>query len=1055
MYESALARKADKDESYHVSLQDILVKQWMPISPNDDSFLEAHFMAGTTETQLVYIDENDKPRTALQGHTKVTVSGSEEEPPALPALELEKDAIELAEDDVYQELAARGLEYTDKYKTIKSIRMGHRDWLVSVAPNGSLSATIEAVLQVYILKAIDESQELRLPRKIRRLDIDPVTLKNKTEVTLRLELATGILAGAGVYASGVTLQELPPALRVEPLATPELLPLGETSFQTPEEFVRMAVNVALMGAQHQGAPQVTFLELPNGKKTAALSTMVLSATRAAGYEQARVVALAAEGTIPPGFRGRVPLLVTGPTTMAEAMQALDVGLADALLVWSTERLVAKQKRAVSVEISILAQQQCLIGEWLTLVRRAQPLDKKDTVVVHLDGETPLPRHARPTTTVVLVSQTGPSKLQQNIQETLKKVEALPYAAQARLVFIEDEKAPPFDVNKELHQLARGFRVNVLREGGVWSTPAPAMHVPKPCALSTALAATSLGDVRLQFLGVTSLSSERDFGPTHLDYVGVLENGAEAVRVMGVGRWLPDDRVPHLDSVLRWPVPASWSTRDAATVPFVYALVYHALQVQAGARRGESILVHEGASAVGQAAIRVACQLGCAPLYTTVANSRERAALLAMFPQLQPAQVLSCGDGGSFEPRLRVLTRGRGVRLVVNTLAGSEFRASLRCIGYFGRLINFSREDLQEGNIGSQMFLLGSAVFGCSGSELFHATEDTRLLVVEAVAKGIRDGVVQPIVGAEDYSSPRSIGDLRRGTKAVVKVDSMALGASQVCDPNKCYIVVGCQAVDALFLASRLAVLGARHILAVVGSSPSSPLVRQRQRALRRQLGAGLQVLQVREWTPAAAESVLKVASSVAPVHRAVVVVKSENEQVAAALLGSALQPSVGLVLLADRECLAAPLVALAEQRQSLGWPTSCLAASLGEASERLGDLLHNSSLEVLPSAISDQGAGSDKDLSLSLTVDALAALSRADSQRSRLPRMVELTSLGPASHSSRENRNLFVLPPLSVLDPASKGQLAGLAARLFSPVLVVETTPGDSVQVAAKAVVRA
>ncbi|KAE8745680.1 hypothetical protein FOCC_FOCC007564 [Frankliniella occidentalis] len=32
--------------------------------------------------------------------------------------------------------------------------------------------------------------------------------------------------------------------------------------------------------------------------------------------------------------------------------------------------------------------------------------------------------------------------------------------------------------------------------------------------------------------------------------------------------------------------------------------------------------------------------------------------------------------------------------------------------------------------------------------------------------------------------------------------------------------------------------------------------------------------------------------------------------------------------------------------------------------------------------------------------------------------------------------------------------MAGLAARLFSPVLVVETTPGDSVQVAAKAVVQ-
>ncbi|KAE8737847.1 hypothetical protein FOCC_FOCC016677 [Frankliniella occidentalis] len=135
--------------------------------------------------------------------------------------------------------------------------------------------------------------------------------------------------------------------------------------------------------------------------------------------------------------------------------------------------------------------------------------------------------------------------------------------------------------------------------------------------------------------------------------------------MGVGRRLPDDRVPYLDPVLRWPVPRSWSTRDAATVPFVYALVYHALQVQAGARRGESILVHEGASAVGQAVIRVACQLGCAPLYTTVANSRERDALLTMFPQLQPAQVCAYADGCLTEDQaiLAAFARGKASKTV--------------------------------------------------------------------------------------------------------------------------------------------------------------------------------------------------------------------------------------------------------------------------------------------------------------------------------------------------------------------------------------------------------
>ncbi|KAJ1521031.1 hypothetical protein ONE63_002743 [Megalurothrips usitatus] len=55
-------------------------------------------------------------------------------------------------------------------------------------------------------------------------------------------------------------------------------------------------------------------------------------------------------------------------------------------------------------------------------------------------------------------------------------------------------------------------------------------------------------------------------------------------------------------------------------------------VKAAARRGESVLVHDGASAVGQATIRVATHLGCSPIFASAKDAEQRELLLKTFPQ---------------------------------------------------------------------------------------------------------------------------------------------------------------------------------------------------------------------------------------------------------------------------------------------------------------------------------------------------------------------------------------------------------------------------------------
>ncbi|KAK8775538.1 hypothetical protein V5799_031116 [Amblyomma americanum] len=71
--------------------------------------------------------------------------------------------------------------------------------------------------------------------------------------------------------------------------------------------------------------------------------------------------------------------------------------------------------------------------------------------------------------------------------------------------------------------------------------------------------------------------------------------------------------------LQWEVPETWSFADASTVPLAYVTAYYALLVRGSLQPGESLLVHQGSGAVGQASISVALSMGC-KVFTTVGES---------------------------------------------------------------------------------------------------------------------------------------------------------------------------------------------------------------------------------------------------------------------------------------------------------------------------------------------------------------------------------------------------------------------------------------------------
>jgi NADPH:quinone reductase-like Zn-dependent oxidoreductase len=129
------------------------------------------------------------------------------------------------------------------------------------------------------------------------------------------------------------------------------------------------------------------------------------------------------------------------------------------------------------------------------------------------------------------------------------------------------------------------------------------------------------------------------------------------------------------------IPRGWSFARAASVPIAYATAYYALVDLAAAAPGETLLLHAATGGVGMAAIQVARHLGLRSLVTA---STPKWGVLR---ELGFAEDL-IGDSRTldFEQKFLEVTGGRGVDIVLDSLAGEFVDASLRLLPRGGRFI---------------------------------------------------------------------------------------------------------------------------------------------------------------------------------------------------------------------------------------------------------------------------------------------------------------------------------------------------------------------------------
>ncbi|KAK7920492.1 polyketide synthase [Apiospora marii] len=138
------------------------------------------------------------------------------------------------------------------------------------------------------------------------------------------------------------------------------------------------------------------------------------------------------------------------------------------------------------------------------------------------------------------------------------------------------------------------------------------------------------------------------------------------------------------------IPDAMAFEEAAGIPVIFSTAYHCLIEVARLKKGETVLIHAAAGGVGQAAIQIAHNVG-ATVYATISSLEKKELLMAEYG-LPESHIFSSRDL-SFAAGVMRVTNGKGVDVVLNSLAGEALRASFNCIATFGRFVEIGKRDI--------------------------------------------------------------------------------------------------------------------------------------------------------------------------------------------------------------------------------------------------------------------------------------------------------------------------------------------------------------------------
>ncbi|MCF3103237.1 SDR family NAD(P)-dependent oxidoreductase [Streptomyces roseoverticillatus] len=373
-------------------------------------------------------------------------------------------------------------------------------------------------------------------------------------------------------------------------------------------------------------------------------------------------------------------------------------------------------------------------------------------------------------------------------------------------------------------------------------PAPAPRPgPDEVLVSVRAAALNYRDV-LQSLDLIPLSTPRA-GEARGKEPGLGLECAGVVTAVGsrVTRFAVGDRVfgfgsdmlashATVQENLTGRMPDGMDFCQAATLPGVYLTVHHSLHRLARLEPGETVLVHGAAGGVGLATLQYAAHAG-AHVIATAGTPAKRDLL-----RLLGVQHVLDSRSLDFAHQVKDLTGGRGVDVVLNSLAGEAISRGLESLRSGGRFIELGKRDLYGNTPLLLRPFLNNLTLSAVGDIHELLTQHPEIAGVEGpeIARRVREGVYGPILhhvypadritdAFETLQHSRHIGKVVISLETAPQIEQQP--APPALDPQATYLVTGGLTGFGAATAEWLARHGARR-LALTGrrgaNTPEAP-----------------------------------------------------------------------------------------------------------------------------------------------------------------------------------------------------------------------------------------
>lgn len=132
-----------------------------------------------------------------------------------------------------------------------------------------------------------------------------------------------------------------------------------------------------------------------------------------------------------------------------------------------------------------------------------------------------------------------------------------------------------------------------------------------------------------------------------------------------------------------PLPRAASMVQAAAIPETFFTVWTNVFQRGRLKAGETILVHGGASGIGTTAIQLAAAVG-ARVFATVGSAEKCSAAVSL-----GAEDAFNYHTTDFVEAVRDRTKGRGVDMILDMVAGPYFARNIEALAIDGRLVQIS------------------------------------------------------------------------------------------------------------------------------------------------------------------------------------------------------------------------------------------------------------------------------------------------------------------------------------------------------------------------------